>query len=70
VAAHARDEPYGWGTDRHLQVTQLDLLKQVLIAAGRWKPGKAPKFEPFPRPGNAARGPKPKSLSSLIGRQG
>jgi hypothetical protein len=52
-------EHFGWGIDRHLKADIFDALNQNTRATGQWGKGKAPKFQPWPRP----KAPKKKESS-------
>jgi hypothetical protein len=43
-------EHFGWGIDRHMQADIFDAINQNTRATGQWGKGKAPKFQPWPRP--------------------
>lgn len=45
-------EHLGWGMDRHIWATIYDALNANTRLTGQFKKGQAPKFEPWPRPGD------------------
>lgn len=40
----------GWGMERHLLAALYDAINLNTRATGNWEKGKAPKFDPWPRP--------------------
>lgn len=44
-----------------------DALNQNTRATGSWKKGKAPTFDPYPRPSTKKKKKKPKTLADLYG---
>ncbi|MGW5130884.1 hypothetical protein [Streptomyces sp. NPDC004135] len=53
-------EHFGWGVDRHMKADIFDALNQNTRATGQWGKGKAPKFQPWPRPKAAKKKDRPK----------
>lgn len=49
LASGGRDR-FGWGQDRYLLADLFDAININTRATGNWQKGKAPKFEPYPRP--------------------
>jgi hypothetical protein len=49
-------EHFGWGTDRHMFADLYDALNANTRATGNWGKGKAPKIQPWPRPGKDSKG--------------
>lgn len=62
-------EHFGWGVDRHMNADLFDALNQNTRATGNWGKGKAPKFDPRPRPGRKKKNGKKKvTLTDIFKR--
>jgi len=64
----------GKGDLWYVQADLFDSLNQIIRVSGNWKKGKAPKFDPYPRPGRDEKGEKKtkkkkkrKTLADLYG---
>lgn len=58
----------GWGHDRYLLAAIFDAVNLNTRATGQWGKGKAPKFDPYPRPKRVLVQRSPLSLADLAKR--
>lgn len=43
-------EYLGWDQNRMILAQSFDAIRDLTLVSGNWKPNKAPKFKPWPRP--------------------
>lgn len=69
-------EYFGRSADWYVMADVYDAINQNTRATGSWKRGKAPTFDPYPRPGRDGKGKKknkkskPRTLADLYGSMG
>lgn len=60
-------DSFGWSAETHMLASIYDSINVNTLATGHFKKGKAPKFEPYPRPKTKQKkSDKPVSVKDLF----